>query len=166
MLNSSENPSWISDNQGECALQVPQKNLEIGFGCSIIGILQNSKMNVEEDQDSEVYGDRIQTDLSVNQIEKPGGSENLDNRELSPRSSLFNVKTLSTLKNLQLLNLTGNLIGFNGLKFIAQNSNWTTLEVLVLNRVGLDYRGAAALAENASWERLQELYLDGNPESR
>jgi len=64
--------------------------------------------------------------------------------------------------NLSQLNLWSNNIGAEGAKALAQNTSWINLSHLNLWSNNIGAEGAKALAQNTSWINLSKLYLFGN----
>ncbi len=53
-------------------------------------------------------------------------------------------------------------IGAQGAKYLSQNTPWTNLKELYLDKNSIGVAGAKYLSQNTSWKSLQTLYLDTN----
>ena len=104
----------------------------------------------------------------LNNIKDIVGSQDIHGVRLDFSSKAINVEIACGMAqytawiNLQILDLSRNLIGNKGVIGLGTNQTWRNLRVLMLAENEIEDEGARGLSKNRSWKNLEELNLMNN----
>ena len=101
----------------------------------------------------------------LKQLSKEGEELNLSKKKISHHETPALIKSLSSFKNLLLLDLSSNFLGDKGIELLSSNRNkhLALLEHLNIADNQFGNKGSKSLSLNTIWESLKALNLSNNP---
>ena len=152
----------LSEEETQDDLQVIHGNSDIGYGTFARKEHRKDRLQDNDDQQRLIENEiliRLYNDhsLEVQEVD-------LANRKISHHNTPTLIESLSSFKNLQLLDLSCNLLGDCGIRLLANNKNkhLALLEQLSIAENQFGSEGSKSLSLNTIWENLKVLNLSGN----
>ena len=154
----------LSEEETQVALQVIHGNSDVGLDTSAREEHLKVKDRLQDNDDQQrlieneilirLYNDHS---LEVQEVD-------LANRKISHHNTPTLIESLSSFKNLQLLDLSCNRLGDCGIRLLASNKNkhLALLEQLSIAENQFGSEGSKSLSLNTIWENLKVLNLSGN----